>query len=707
MTGERYYGNYLGIVVQNNDPEKRGRVKVYVPHITAAVYENWNKEFATVKDKLFTFTDKDTNPDLDSILSQLKQMLPWAEQASPLFGGSATGRYNAFTQKGTTSDSNYWDGNSYKEGFRPLQNYVGENRVQDAFTQTGASTNQCVNPNGFQYSPSDYSNLSRGEFTIPNVGAHVWVFFIEGDANYPVVWAASHGEDDWKRIFSLDKEDQELKDFVSTDYPSSFENLASDESNGNIDHNIKTFRSKHVLNSNKHTIEVVDTDLAELLKFTHYSGSFLEFNNSTTSRFASHNDQTLVLGDQFLTVRKNQAIYVANYQENIIMGDRVTKLGDFPARRDLASRVLNILRDTHKYKRLFEIQRTKKNQIHTSELQEMDGDFAKCPVCGGSGKKFDKPCITCDGTGDSPSTQWGDWKDDKYKWDPDALCINEFTGKSGTECGGSSSDYFNRKDYDCTIIEKVIRDNQKKIADLMHESRFGNGGDDIVLITGNRTTNIGTVFNDLESYRVDPIGKIRNEGTAIATKGTYVTMAECPLVEYVDVDSVPGGDWDVVVGNKYRLNVGSKGIHIKTTGPIDMYGTLVNIYGEGMYISASQELLIDGGRHLELRADIINIKPSSAMRKEVLLDGNAGVAGNLMVLGGTHVEGELSYLHATAPKQQYLTETGWGPVAHTHRFFAPPWTLMDKCGDVRDAADALNEHFPAKNEKCHGYWIPG
>ena len=78
-----------------------------------------------------------------------------------------------------------------------------------------------------------------------------------------------------------------------------------------------------------------------------------------------------------------------------------------------------------------------------------------------------------------------------------------------------------------------------------------------------------------------------------------------------------------------------------------------------------------------------------------------------MVLGATHVEGELSYLHATAPKQQYLTETGWGPVAHTHRFFAPPWTLMDKCGDVRDAADALNEHFPAKNEKCHGYWIPG
>ena len=46
----------------------------------------------------------------------------------------------------------------------------------------------------------------------------------------------------------------------------------------------------------------------------------MEFNNTTTSRFAQNNDQTLVLGDQFLTVRKNQAIYVANYQESIIMG---------------------------------------------------------------------------------------------------------------------------------------------------------------------------------------------------------------------------------------------------------------------------------------------------------------------------------------------------------------------------------------------------
>ena len=41
---KKYVGNYLGIVLQNSDPEKRGRVKVYVPHISVTVYDNWHKD---------------------------------------------------------------------------------------------------------------------------------------------------------------------------------------------------------------------------------------------------------------------------------------------------------------------------------------------------------------------------------------------------------------------------------------------------------------------------------------------------------------------------------------------------------------------------------------------------------------------------------------------------------------------------------------
>ena len=47
-----YNGMYIGIVVQNNDPEKRGRVKIYVPHVNVNVYENW---YQVDEDKSFAF----------------------------------------------------------------------------------------------------------------------------------------------------------------------------------------------------------------------------------------------------------------------------------------------------------------------------------------------------------------------------------------------------------------------------------------------------------------------------------------------------------------------------------------------------------------------------------------------------------------------------------------------------------------------------
>ena len=40
---KEYLGNYLGIVVQNNDPSKQGRVKIYVPSVSSTVYDKWYK----------------------------------------------------------------------------------------------------------------------------------------------------------------------------------------------------------------------------------------------------------------------------------------------------------------------------------------------------------------------------------------------------------------------------------------------------------------------------------------------------------------------------------------------------------------------------------------------------------------------------------------------------------------------------------------
>lgn len=77
---EKYYGNYLGIVISppSEDPENRNRVQVWIPSITNTLYQGWNNNTID-KSKEIT----------EDMMLRLKNSLPWAECASPLIGGGA------------------------------------------------------------------------------------------------------------------------------------------------------------------------------------------------------------------------------------------------------------------------------------------------------------------------------------------------------------------------------------------------------------------------------------------------------------------------------------------------------------------------------------------------------------------------------------------------------------------------------------------
>ncbi len=80
---------YLGICINNNDPEKRGRVQIFVPHIMPALYEGWNKEKQDID---ITCVGDNLPEGLSSeIINRLSIILPWAEAASPILGTSAPG----------------------------------------------------------------------------------------------------------------------------------------------------------------------------------------------------------------------------------------------------------------------------------------------------------------------------------------------------------------------------------------------------------------------------------------------------------------------------------------------------------------------------------------------------------------------------------------------------------------------------------------
>jgi len=86
---KEYYGNYLGICINNDDPQKRGRVQVFIPHIMPALYEYWNKEGNDIK---ISCVGDNVEGGLSSdVIEELRKILPWAESASPILGSSSPG----------------------------------------------------------------------------------------------------------------------------------------------------------------------------------------------------------------------------------------------------------------------------------------------------------------------------------------------------------------------------------------------------------------------------------------------------------------------------------------------------------------------------------------------------------------------------------------------------------------------------------------
>lgn len=323
---------YLGIVVQNNDPEKRGRVKVWVPYISTTVYNKWNE---LKKDQKFGFPGSPGGENFSAILEELKDTLPWAECASPVFGASSTGYYNSrfdvnsvsdapllYGQPGsnTTSTSSATNIDPENKGGKPgalYENYP----VGDAFNNTSKINSLYVNQYSNNYKPATYSNAAKGIFSIPNVGAHVWVFFSEGVPQYPVYVAASFGQDDFESIFKSG-------DNTFPDYPDTFENKDK-RAQPDINADTTTYRNKLVINQRGAAIEIINTTDRESYKVSHYKGSYYELNNKFTALFNTGNFQLLTLRDKFETVRGHNNSFVARNSDNIIQGDHYLKVGNF------------------------------------------------------------------------------------------------------------------------------------------------------------------------------------------------------------------------------------------------------------------------------------------------------------------------------------------------------------------------------------------
>ena len=659
---------YLGIVVQNNDPQKRGRVKVFVPHLSPTIYENW---VGNNKDKFF----KSIDGNLEPIMAKLKTVLPWAEVSCPLTSENTSKRYNNYTNKATVSDTNSFTNLSADSSTSSGEIYDQSMfRLSDAFNDSSNNINN-VNPYSFNYKPNTYSNKAKGSFGIPSVGAHVYVFFRDGNTQFPVIMGTSFGKDDWQGIY-----DNEV------DYPGKFENY--DSSSTEEDYNVKTYRNKYVLNQKGGTFEINNTDHNEKIKLTHYSGSFKEFNNNTNSELATKNNQKLVINDEFSTVKGFKNEFTGKNYDEIILRDKYKKIGNLnDAFFEEWKLAFGVMQDK---KQLFDIKRTGNNNIESngdiilrlnSIQQNQSGTFGVFPVTDsikyvalnnlnsfdGNNKFYSD---TQSGLNISGFAQGGVFptfdmnlrilQNGTAPKEPAKLEIGTTTDDWPSESGQS---FVNGKGKSPSTQDGSWNPQDKNLsedildiqADLMiKEKDFGLGGSEIIEISKNKLENIGTIMNDYGSVRFDPIGKLVNNEVLVGSNATYVNSDSGPLLEYVDVQDLPGGTYNLNVNNRYNVMVGAGGINLKSYGPTNISGSITNVAGQQVNIGSENEVNIDG-KVINISADILRLR--NKRQRQVLIDSSLGVNNNVVIGGGLSVEGETYLQHVTAPSETQVTNT--------------------------------------------------
>jgi len=506
----------------------------------------------------------------------------------------------------------------------------------------------------------------------------------------PVVFGVMHGEEDWKGIYDCNDEH-------GSDYPGTYENISKGEEKM-FDNNTETYRNKYVINQKGGALEFVNTDNKEVLKMTHFSGSFIEFNNHTNIEFATRNSQRLIQEDYYDTVKGFRNIYTERDLDYIVRGDSYKKIGYQNYNYHLQWR--DEMRPLAEVKALFEIQRINGPSWSNGVLEaKKNGQHIQCPVCNDTDRikywslrnKFIYTGLT--------DTSWGglngatrsaegnalqgffdpvsrsDWgkpgqiKSIQYKFKNGGYQSGEeHKGKPGRGtifgercpvCNGKSvspstmegkwKDEEKKSDKN---FEKLLKITAEKLAPI--ESMLGLGGCEIINVAKHKMENIGMVMNDFPSIRTDPVGKMYRDSMIIHKEGVLASQKASPLVESVHVDDLPGGSYSLNVTNRWNVHVGAGGIAIKTLGRVEIGGTQINIAGDQVNIGSQNEVNIDGGKRLNIVSDIISIRQRN--RGQVMVDSNLGVSQNVIVGGGLHVEGELTCQHITAPVEIQETE---------------------------------------------------
>ena len=146
-------------------------------------------------------------------------------------------------------------------------------------------------------------------FSVPRVGAHVWVFFEGGDITRPVYFAYSYGQSEWS---SIQVQNQENPDIHSPSVGLKENDPASSH----------VHTGKTVWNEKGGVIEFINTDDFESVKIADYHGSHITMDKLgiTESTAPNKGKKLEVNGDYYVDVRGNYILRIQGERQTIMQG---------------------------------------------------------------------------------------------------------------------------------------------------------------------------------------------------------------------------------------------------------------------------------------------------------------------------------------------------------------------------------------------------
>jgi hypothetical protein len=444
--------------------------------------------------------------------------------------------------------------------------------------------------------------------------------------------------------------------------------------------NDEIFKDKSVLNQPAGNIEFVNTKDSESIAITHKNGSFVKFDKFGTERLTTRDHREHVIGDSLTSINGSNTVTIDENDQRVVLGDTIETTGDAEKWKKPMTQIKNAQKELHDSKRLFELRRTNsRNSIDQAPGQTKSGNHATCPSDSTTSKmiKTSSSTIVEPEENAMPRTKVITIKDNSDTYQTVTGSGNRCMTCWGKLLSPSTQDGIWETEPEKAKIAEKREEVQKKIYEYekqLGQNKSPNGGNSVKNVAKNFIENIGLVFNDFESFRKDPNGKLVPCGIKIDPLGTtiYTQYRDASLIEQVDVEKLPGGSYELNINDGWKATVGSNGIEFKTTGPLNLFGTLVNLTGEQINIGSRGEIGLDGER-IDITADIISIRPKKLSRtletggeteeeQQLLIDGNLQVGLNATIRGGMHVEGELSTHHISAPCEYQMTETDfvWG-----------------------------------------------